>query len=353
MFKSEGVTALGTRHRETFRTLVALQRELNSRFYGIEEAVEALILSVAAGEALLLIGPPGTAKSRLVRAFCHCVGLLKDQDMVLPQVREDRAPARPSSDRQRDYFEYLLTQFTEPGELFGFYDLAALQSKTPKLVRDDTGMMQHARIVFLDEVFNASSAILNSLLAFMNERKFHDRGTTSPVALEYLVGATNDVPTTPELRAFFDRFLVRTWVDVVPPDHEQIRDLLTVAWRETHSPPLHQDKFVGLLDKLRAFRASIEEMTRTGALVLEVNPALAAVITDDVKFARSTDISKMSNRRLVGFSKVILVHALLRWARAEKAPSPRIEEIDLKVLLRFGVDRQGEELDRRFASVTT
>src|SRR5262245_5404864 len=238
MFNRGGIVALGREYKSTFQKLVELEKGLKSRFRRIDDAIEALVLAVAAGEALLLIGPPGTAKSRLIRAFCHSVGLLSDDDMAPPHGTTDTKPVKAHD----DYFEYLLTQFTEPGELFGFYDLAALQGdpvtrRAPELRRDDQGMMQHAKIVFLDEVFNASSAILNSLLAFMNERKFHDRGRTTPVALECLFGATNDVPTSPELRAFFDRFLLRAWVDVVPEDQAMIHDLLSAGWRETHAPP--------------------------------------------------------------------------------------------------------------------
>lgn len=337
MFKREGVVALYGEHKATLKSLVLLGDELKQRFYGIDDAIDAMILSVAAGEALLLIGPPGTAKSSLVRAFCRRIGLI-DKNSAALGVKE------------RPYFEYLLTQFTEPGELFGFYNLAALSKATPVLERLDAGMMQHARVVFLDEVFNASSAILNSLLAFMNERKFHDRGSVVPVRLEYLVGATNDIPTSPELRAFFDRFLLRAWVRSVAPEREEVRNLLNAAWQETHSPPTADLSFDNLLEQLKDFRSLIDRLTKAGKLVIDLEHAFAGHLADCISFVRSTSHSEMSNRRLVGFAKIILVQALLRAAR-EDSREPAIELNDVKVLLKFGVDRQSEELDRQFIQV--
>ncbi|MCX7364227.1 MAG: AAA family ATPase [Alphaproteobacteria bacterium] len=346
------MAALAKTHARTFKKLVDLERQLNDRFAGLAEPIAALVLSLAAGEALLLIGPPGTAKSRLIRAFCQCVGLLRDEDMSPPKAANGResprsSKARPAAGESGRYFEYLLTQFTEPGELFGFYDLAALQPPQAELRRDDSGMMQHARVVFLDEVFNASSAILNSLLAFMNERKFHDRGKANPVKLEYLVGATNDVPTSPELRAFFDRFLMRAWVHSVPADTKSVGDLLKAGWKETHATPTMGGDFTSLLDELRTFRDALDTMTRDKTLAVDPDPAIMSLIADRVSAARETGASAMSNRRLVGFAKIVLIQALLRGARDQKASSPRIEPGDIDVLLRFGVDRRDDGLDDR------
>ena len=351
MFNGEGVAALGKAHVETFKKLVVLEKQLNSRFAGLEEAIAALVLSVAAGEALLLVGPPGTAKSRLIRAFCQCVGLLRDEDLAPPRTDTANAQSRGRTGREPTgrnplYFEYLLTQFTEPGELFGFYDLAALQSSQPTMRRDDRGMMQHAKVVFLDEVFNASSAILNSLLAFMNERKFHDRGNAHPVNLEYLVGATNDVPTSTELRAFFDRFLMRAWVDSVPAETSHIGGLLQAGWKETHAVPAAAGDCSGLLDDLRRFRETLDTMTRSGKLLIDTDSKVMSLLADRVSVARESGVSAMSNRRLVGFAKVVLIHALLRNARSATKTPPEIDPADIDVLLRFGVDRRDEDLDR-------
>ena len=150
MFDSTRVLDIVNTHYRTLQDLQRVHRELDRRFAGLEDATLAVILSAASGEPLLLIGPPGTAKSMLIKTFCDLVGVDREG----------------SSSR---YFEYLLTPFTEPGELFGFYDPSKLtKDGTLERIHADS-MMQSAHVVFLDEVFKGSSAILNALLSFMNE----------------------------------------------------------------------------------------------------------------------------------------------------------------------------------------
>src|SRR2546426_5897489 len=108
-------------------------RALERRFLDKQEIIRLLIVSAVAGEHLVLVGPPGTAKSALIRMFARLID------------------AR--------YFEYLLTRFTEPNELFGPVDIAAFRQGAYK--RRTEGMLPEAEIVFLDEVFKSNSAILN------------------------------------------------------------------------------------------------------------------------------------------------------------------------------------------------
>jgi len=115
---------------------------LKNRFVGRDEVIDLIALTVVAGEHLFLLGPPGTAKSALVRDFATSVHGI--------------------------YFEYLLTRFSEPNEVFGPIDLVRLREGTVATVT--TGMLPEATFVFLDELFNANSAILNNLLTVLNER---------------------------------------------------------------------------------------------------------------------------------------------------------------------------------------
>lgn len=161
--------------------LRVLARELEQRFIGKDEVIRLLLVSVVAGEHAVLIGPPGTAKSALIRSLAK-----------LMQAR---------------YFEYLLTRFTEPNEIFGPVDINAFRDGEYR--RRVEGMMPDSEIVFLDEVFKSNSAILNSLLTLLNERIYTVGGKAIRCPLVSVFGASNEVPSDETLVAVFDRFLLR------------------------------------------------------------------------------------------------------------------------------------------------
>lgn len=166
-------------------------RALDDRYLDKAEIVRLLLVTLVAGEHMLIVGPPGTAKSALVRHLARLVD------------------AR--------YFEYLLTRFSEPNEIFGPVDIKAFREGT--FVRRVDAMLPDAEIVFLDEVFKSNSAILNSLLSILNERRFFTGSTTLRVPLCSLYGATNEVPNDDALSAIFDRFLVRALSDNLDSFH--------------------------------------------------------------------------------------------------------------------------------------
>lgn len=155
-----------------------------------EVLAELIALSAVAGEHLLVIGPPGTGKSEVVRRVTRAVG--------------------------GRYFEYLLGRFTEPSEIFGPVDLRKL--KDGVVETETRNMLPEAEIAFLDEVFLGSTAILNTLLAVLNERVFRRGHTVHACPLRVCVGASNSLPEDETLAAFADRFLSRVFVDAVP-DH--------------------------------------------------------------------------------------------------------------------------------------
>ena len=182
---------------EIVKRLGHVSRTLEGTFLGKSETVRLMLVAACAGEHMLLVGPPGTAKSALVRMFAKLVD------------------AR--------YFEYLLTRFTEPNEIFGPIDIQAFRSGTYS--RRTEGMLPTGEIVFLDEIFKANSAILNSLLGVLNERLFTVGGNVVKVPLLSCFGASNEVPNDEELMAVFDRFLIRLRSDNLDSYHFQ--DLLT------------------------------------------------------------------------------------------------------------------------------
>src|SRR5919206_5226780 len=161
--------------------LQQLRRDLEQTFPERRDTIAGALCAVVAGEHVLLLGPPGTAKSALVRAMAQAFG--------------------------GTYFERLLTKFSTPEELFGPISLKALEQD--RYARVVTDKLPEAQFAFVDEVFKANSAILNSLLTAMNERVFHNDGAPLAMPLVSLFGASNELPEGKELEALFDRFLIR------------------------------------------------------------------------------------------------------------------------------------------------
>src|SRR6476620_7309453 len=159
----------------------ALRNSLVSRFPERETVIDGTLCAVLASEHVLLLGPPGTAKSALARAIAQAFS--------------------------GEYFERLLTKFSTPEELFGPISLKALERD--EFSRVISGKLPEAEFAFVDEIFKANSAILNSLLTLVNERVFHDDGVPVRVPLVTMFGASNELPEGKELEALFDRFILR------------------------------------------------------------------------------------------------------------------------------------------------
>ena len=162
-----------------------LRSGLATRFPERREVIDGALAAILAGEHVLLLGPPGTAKSALARAIAQAFG--------------------------GTYFERLLTKFSTPEELFGAISLKALEQD--RFARVTTGKLPEAEFAFVDEVFKANSAILNSLLSLVNERVFHNDGQPVACPLVTMFGASNELPEGRDLEALFDRFLLRFDVD--------------------------------------------------------------------------------------------------------------------------------------------
>jgi len=178
-------------------TLHHLLAQLNHGLVDREDVLKSALLSVLARENLVLIGPPGTGKSMIARR--------------LAAVLDAAGAGEPG------HFEYLLTKFSTPEEIFGPLSISAL--KEDRFSRNTAGYLPTVKIAFLDEIFKASSSILNALLTILNERRYHNGAHAQDVPLRSLIAASNELPADQdELGALYDRFLVRRFVDYVSPD---------------------------------------------------------------------------------------------------------------------------------------
>ena len=169
----------------------ALRDRLLTGLVERDTAVRLALLSALSGEHLLLLGPPGTAKS-----------------LVAHRLKAAIAGGA--------YFERLLTKFTVPEEIFGPLSIKGLEED--RYERLTTCYLPKASVAFLDEIFKANSAILNSLLTLLNERQFDNGTRRETTPLIAVIGASNELPDGDELDALFDRFLLRLYVGPVGKD---------------------------------------------------------------------------------------------------------------------------------------
>lgn len=257
--------------------LMSLQQDLHNdvitpmkdMFVGKDEIIDLLAVCLVGGENLFILGPPGTAKSALV------------QELAL------RLDGR--------MFDYLLTRFTEPNELFGPFDIRRLREG--ELVTNTEGMLPVADFVFLDELLNANSAILNSLLMVLNERIFRRGRETFRLPTLMVVGASNSLPQDEALGALFDRFLLRVRCDNVPTD--QLAAVLRAGWNREHAG---RDRTSALhVDRVRHYQQFIPRV---------VLDAIQPIYVETIRRLRLAGL-RISDRRAVKLQRMIASSALL------------------------------------------
>ncbi|MCY0859138.1 MAG: AAA family ATPase [Sulfolobaceae archaeon] len=183
-----------------FNSIKTFLDNLSAPFVGRSEEAKVITLALIAREHVILIGEPGTAKSALARRAAELLNA--------------------------KFFMYLLTKYTEPAELFGALDINALKQGVYRRITKDR--LPESEIAFLDEIFNANSAILNALLSLLNERVIYDGYNIIKVPLRSLISASNRVPDEPELDALYDRLLLRHYAK--PVSEDMWKQLLDAEW---------------------------------------------------------------------------------------------------------------------------
>ena len=245
-------------------------RAVKDIFVGKDEIIDLLGIALVARENAFLLGPPGTAKSAIIRQLSLRIVEGKN-------------------------FEYLLTRFTEPNEIFGPFDIRKLREG--ELVTNTEGMMPEASLVFFDEIFNANSAILNSLLMALNEKIFRRGKETKKLPALMFIGASNALPEDEALNALLDRFLIRVECDYV--DTDLLERVLLAGWKMESNAEAEMVVITPI---------EIIELQKQCRLV-DLSPIRRELI-DLIHNLRNTGI-KVSDRRAVKIQNLIAASAVI------------------------------------------
>lgn len=258
--------------------LKELKEQMSNAFIDRDEVIESLVLALLSGEHVVILGPPGTGKSDLVRAFCSAIG--------------------------GNHFQALLTRFSKPDEVVGPVDIQELSNG--KYVINGDGYLPKADTVFLDEVFKANSSILNSLLTALNERMFafNPAQGMKPIPLKMCVGASNELPEDDTL-ALWDRFTFRHWIGYL----ESSIDVLDLV--KMQGDPKKKISVVLDLESLNVAQAEVQNVN--------LSKSVAKVIQKIVMKLGENGL-RPSDRTVRKIVKVAKAKALLRGS-SEVSPS--------------------------------
>jgi MoxR-like ATPase len=266
--KSTGANGKST-IEEARKRLQQVESILNQYVIGHENMVKALLIATVAGEHMVVIGPPGTAKSYSIR--------------LLSKLLNAR------------FYSYLLTRFTSYDELFGTVNI--LELSKGNYVRNWSDIVS-SEFVFLDEIFKANSAILNALLSLLQERIIYDpmSGQAIQTALWTTVGASNETPEDPELQALYDRFAVKVFIDYLDND-AQLLSAIQARWLNSHNlTAVATMEDVKVLNDyaMRLFVAKIKDLGEIYKLYhLNVTPLVKGLRSKGVIVSDRTIIEKL------------------------------------------------------------
>lgn len=272
-------------NQETQAKIADIRDQLRSQFVERDDQIVGTFCAILSGQHMFMVGPPGTAKSMLTDEICRRV-------------------------EGAEYFQWLLTKFSTPEEIFGPISLKALENDEYKRITHNK--LPEAHIAFLDEIFKANSAILNSLLTIINERKYHNNGAPVDIPLQSLFGASNELPDGEELGALFDRFLLRYVVPYIADDSD-FKRMLTLSNPATVPTTITLSELQTAQDEVRAIPIPDELYDQIIQIRNELNRE--GVVNSDRRYKQALNVLRahayLNGRSAVGDEDLDILQYIL------------------------------------------
>ena len=265
---------------ERFKQLLG---EMNRGIYEKETEISLLLLAALAGESIILLGPPGVAKS-----------------MVARQLK--------TAFREAQSFEYLMSRFSTPDEIFGPVSIQKLKT-SDTYERAVEGYLPTADVVFLDEIWKAGPAIQNTLLTVINEKIFRNGNREMHLPLKLLVAASNELPAKGEgLEALWDRFVIRiesrpikleknfrAMLLEVKSEERGVKKQSSVAEGKANSNAITAEEYAGWTERIDKIGVKIEVLDAISA----IRKSLRAVNVDEAAERRNIYVSDRRWKNIV------------------------------------------------------
>ena len=255
---------------ERFKLLLL---EMNRGIYEKETEISLSLLAALAGESIILLGPPGVAKS-----------------MVARQLK--------TAFREAQSFEYLMSRFSTPDEIFGPVSIQKLKT-SDTYERAVEGYLPTADVVFLDEIWKAGPAIQNTLLTVINEKIFRNGNREMHLPLKLLVAASNELPAKGEgLEALWDRFVIRIESRPIKLEKNFRAMLLEVKSEErrvNNSNAITAEEYAEWTERIDKIGVKIEVLDAISA----IRKSLRAVNVDEAAERRNIYVSDRRWKNIV------------------------------------------------------
>lgn len=249
--------------------------QISEGIYDKEIEIKLALLATLAGESILLLGPPGVAKS-----------------MVARQIKAAFKDARS--------FDYLMSRFSTPDEVFGPVSISHLK-ESDTYERNVDGYLPTADVVFLDEIWKAGPAIQNSLLTVINEKLFRNGDKEMRLPLKLLIAASNELPAQGEgLEALWDRFLIRVVCRCIK-DEQAFYDMLldSAVPARRIAKPITQKEY-------ETWRKAIEQVTITPDVLHTISiirEGLKGVVVPNSDVKRNVYVSDRRWKKIIRLVK--------------------------------------------------